>query len=359
MIVDRLPFLRPAGHWLLLCAGSGALAVLLQALHLPAAVLLACMVCAVLLAVRGVQLALPAWGFNAGQALLGCLMAQSLQPRQLAAVWAHAPLFLGATLLLIGASTLLGWWLMRRQVMPGSTALWGMTPGASAAMVVLAGQYGADMRLVAFMQYTRLLLITMVAALVSRAVLGDAAVDTTTAAPAAIAWWGQPNAAGLGWTAALVLLGTLLAPRLRLAGGAMVLPLLGAVLLQNLWGQAPALPPALMLLSYASLGWSVGLRFTRAILRHALRTLPQVLLCTLLLMLVGLATGAVLHWATGLDALSAFLATCPGGADSMAVIVAGSAVDTGFVMAMQLARFLLVLLIGPALTQRVARACGL
>ena len=76
-------------------------------------------------------------------------------------------------------------------------------------------------------------------------------------------------------------------------------------------------------------------------------------------MLVGLATGAVLHWATGLEALSAFLATCPGGADSIAVIVAGSAVDTGFVMAMQLARFLLVLLIGPALTQRVARACGL
>ncbi|MCE1249921.1 MAG: AbrB family transcriptional regulator [Comamonadaceae bacterium] len=339
MIVNRFPSLRPAGHWLLLCAGSGALAVLL--------------------AVRGVQLALPAWGFNAGQALLGCLMAQSLQPRQLAAVWAHAPLFLGATLLLIGASTVLGWWLMRRQVMPGSTALWGMTPGASAAMVVLAGQYGADMRLVAFMQYTRLLLITLVAALVSRAVLGDAAVGATAAAPAASAWWGQPSAAGLGWTAALVLLGTLLAPRLRLAGGAMVLPLLGAVLLQNLWGQAPALPPALLWLSYASLGWSVGLRFTHAILRHALRTLPQVLLCTLLLMLVGLATGAVLHWATGLDALSAFLATCPGGADSMAVIVAGSAVDTGFVMAMQLARFLLVLLIGPALTQRVARACRL
>lgn len=354
MIVADTPCWRRAGAWLGLAVASALLGALLLTLHLPAAGLLACMVCAVGWALRGPALALPAWAFNAGQALLGCLMAQSLQPRQLQAVWANAPLFLGATLLLIGASTALGWWLMRRQVMPGSTALWGMTPGASAAMVVLAGQYGADMRLVAFMQYTRLLLITVVAALVMHWALGAGALARVPwwQQP----WWGQPSAAGLGWTAALVLLGAVLAPRLPLAGAAMVLPLLGALLLAHLGRQGPALPPALMLLSYASLGWGVGLRFTSAILRHALRSLPQVLGCTLLLMLVGLALGAALHWVTGLDALSAFLATSPGGADSMAVLVAGSAVDAGFVMAMQLARFLIVLLVGPALTQRLARA---
>ena len=39
----------------------------------------------------------------------------------------------------------------------------------------------------------------------------------------------------------------------------------------------------------------------------------------------------------------------------MAVIAATSAVDTGFVMAMQLARFLVVLVAGPAVTRRVAQ----
>ena len=79
------------------------------------------------------------------------------------------------------------------------------------------------------------------------------------------------------------------------------------------------------------------------------------LLSIALLMGVGLATGTALVLTTGLDALSAFLATCPGGADSMAVIAATSAVDTGFVMAMQLARFLVVLVAGPAVTRRVAQ----
>ena len=110
-----------------------------------------------------------------------------------------------------------------------------------------------------------------------------------------------------------------------------------------------------MALAYAAIGWSVGLRFTRGIALHALRALPQVLLSIALLMGVGRATGTALVLTTGLDALSASLATCPGGADSMAVIAATSAVDTGFVMAMQLARFLVVLVAGPAVTRRVAQ----
>ena len=65
-------------------------------------------------------------------------------------------------------------------------------------------------------------------------------------------------------------------------------------------GLEPALPrahgPGL-----CGLGWSVGLRFTHAIALHALRTLPQVLLCIALLMLVGLATAIALVLGTGMD----------------------------------------------------------
>lgn len=342
--------LRP---WAALILCSAPLAAVLLALHVPAAVLLACMVSALALAVRGAQLAVPRRVFGWAQGLLGCLMAQSLQPRHLEPIVQRWPLFLGATLVLIAASTALGWWLMRRRVMPGTTALWGMSPGAAAAMVVMAEQYGADARLVAFMQYTRVLLVTLAAAAVARLAGGAHPLAT-----AGTAWWGAPSAGGLALTAALVLGGGLLARRLRIAGGAVVLPLVGAALAQGLWDAQPALPPVLMAAAYAAIGWGVGLRFTRSILLHALRALPQVLLSTLALMLVGLLTGAVLVLAAGVDPLSAFLATSPGGADSMAVIAATSAVDTGFVMAMQLARFLIVLAVGPALTRRLARASG-
>ena len=63
----------------------------------------------------------------------------------------------------------------------------------------------------------------------------------------------------------------------------------------------------------------------------------------------------LLHLIVGTDPLTAYLATSPGGADSVAIIAASSNVDVPFVMAMQMARFILVLLVGPALARAVAR----
>jgi uncharacterized protein len=62
-----------------------------------------------------------------------------------------------------------------------------------------------------------------------------------------------------------------------------------------------------------------------------------------------------LHEAAGTDALTAYLATSPGGADAVAIIAASSPVDVSFVMAMQIGRLLLVILIGPTLARMVAR----
>ncbi len=138
-------------RWLTLAGLSALLSAALLALHMPAAVLLGCMVCALVFSVRGLRLAVPRRFFGWGQGLLGCLMAQSLHPDQLGQVLAHWPVFVGTTVLLIATSSALGWWLMRRQVMPGTTAVWGMAPGAASAMVVMAEEYGADVRLVAFM----------------------------------------------------------------------------------------------------------------------------------------------------------------------------------------------------------------
>ena len=73
---------------------------------------------------------------------------------------------------------------------------------------------------------------------------------------------------------------------------------------------------------------------------------------------MGLLLAAGLVLLTGIDPLSAYLATSPGGADSVAVIAATSAVDAGFVMAMQLASFLMVLVLGPQVSRFVATRKG-
>jgi uncharacterized membrane protein AbrB (regulator of aidB expression) len=48
----------------------------------------------------------------------------------------------------------------------------------------------------------------------------------------------------------------------------------------------------------------------------------------------------------------------PGGLDSVAIIAASSTVDLPFVMAMQTARFLVVLLTGPSLARFIANRVG-
>jgi uncharacterized membrane protein AbrB (regulator of aidB expression) len=62
----------------------------------------------------------------------------------------------------------------------------------------------------------------------------------------------------------------------------------------------------------------------------------------------------VLVEVAGIDPLTAYLATSPGGVDSAAIIATSSKVDLPFVMSMQTARLLIVLCIGPALSRRVA-----
>jgi uncharacterized membrane protein AbrB (regulator of aidB expression) len=58
----------------------------------------------------------------------------------------------------------------------------------------------------------------------------------------------------------------------------------------------------------------------------------------------------------GVDPLTAYLATSPGGMDSVAIIAAASdTVNVSFVMALQTARFLFVLVLGPAIARLVAR----
>ena len=61
----------------------------------------------------------------------------------------------------------------------------------------------------------------------------------------------------------------------------------------------------------------------------------------------------------GVDPLTAYLATSPGGMDSVAIIAAASdSVDISFVMALQTARFLFVLVLGPPIARLIARAVG-
>jgi uncharacterized membrane protein AbrB (regulator of aidB expression) len=53
----------------------------------------------------------------------------------------------------------------------------------------------------------------------------------------------------------------------------------------------------------------------------------------------------------GIDALTAYLATSPGGMDSVAIIAASSHVDETFIITLQMVRFLTIIAIGPPIAR--------
>ena len=93
----------------------------------------------------------------------------------------------------------------------------------------------------------------------------------------------------------------------------------------------------------------------RSIVIYAARVFSRIIASIALLIASCGVLAYALHSVAGIDPLTAYLATSPGGADSVAIIAASSKVDVPFVMAMQTARFMLVLLVGPRLARTTAR----
>ncbi|ODT07694.1 MAG: ammonia monooxygenase [Mesorhizobium sp. SCN 65-20] len=346
-----LTAMKPWQQWLLLLGCSVLVAGVLEAVHLPAALLVGPMLVAIALGSSGATIRVPRPLFISAQALIGCLVASSISPGIFPTFYSEWPLFLGTAVATVAASSFLGWFISRLKVLPGTTAVWGSAPGAATAMVLMADAFGADARLVAFMQYLRVIMVSIAAALVARLW-----VDTSGVEVAAVEWFPAIQWQAFGTMLVVAVVGGTLGHLLRIPSpyfvGAMTL---GAALNLGL-GIELQLPEWLLATGYALVGWSIGLNFTRPILRHAARALPQVIgsIAALMTFCGMLAWG--LHYLLGVDPLTAYLATSPGGMDSIAIIAAAADnVDLSFVLTLQMLRFLLVLIFGPALAKLVAK----
>lgn len=329
---------------------SAALAYGLTRAHFPAALLLGPMLVAIAFGVAGAGLSVPKPGFQAAQTLVGCLVAKAVTADIVGTLLGDGVLILAVVLVTILAGALVGWVLTRLRVLPGSTAAWGSSPGGAAAMTAMAEEYGADPRLVAFMQYVRVAAVVLSASVMARLL-----TDTSIPAPAPAML--DPEADGLSVVATLAVaaIGFGIARLMRLPAAALVGPMILGAVLHTTGLAAMTLPALLLDLAYATVGWYVGLRFTAQTVRETLTALPGILIATVaVIALCGL-------WAFGLtrllpvDFLTAYLATSPGGLDSVAIIAVGSKVDVSFVLAVQTFRLFVVLLTGPLLAKWIAR----
>lgn len=339
-------------RWIALAALSALVTGGLSLLGLPAALLLAPMFAGIAFGVNGIRVDVPAPAYLGAQGIIGAMVASAITPTIVSTLVHGWLLFLSVVAATLVGAGALGWLISRARWIPGPTAVYGTSPGAATAMVLLAEGDGADARLVAFMQYARVLLVAMGAALVARLWPG---VATDHAQPSA-AWFGAVQWSVLAADLVAIVVAQQVARRLHVQAWAILGPMFLLSILHAGGWLAIALPRWLLVATYTVIGWRIGLGFSRDELIHARNVLLAVIGAAITLMAFCGLLAFALVWLAHIDALTAYLATSPGGLDSVAIIASSTpGTDLSFILALQSVRLLFVIACAPSITRFVLR----
>lgn len=343
MMLQFMPlskFTRPV-RWGILIILSALFGALLTVLHLPAALLLGAIIAGIMVETCQAEIQMPKLPFYISQGIIGCLVANSLTLDIVHSFMHQWPVFLTIVLTIIFSCSMLGLAISKLGILPGTTAIWGLLPGAASAMMLMSDSFGADSRLVAFMQYLRVVLVVAIASIIAHFWV-PASVTAVS-----VAWFPALHWLPLLETLVIILVGSAIGYVSKLPAGMLLIPLFAGSVLQLNGLVEIELPRWLLAAGYLCIGWQIGLRFTQKVLQNAVKVLPQIIASILAVIIFCGGLGYVLTKLLGIDPLTAYLATSPGGVDAVAIIASSANVNVGFVMTLQLSRALLVMFVGP------------
>jgi uncharacterized protein len=283
-----------------------------------------------------------------GQVVIGVALGAQLTSATLRAVagdWLAITVVTVATLVISLAAGLL---LSRATGLDRPTALLGLIAGGASGIVAMSDELGADARLVAFMQYLRVLIVVVTAPLIATVLFG---AGGDALAPGA---GGAGLAADLLFTAGCGVAGILIARRASITAGSLLVPLViaGALSVSGITDGAHV-PDRIQDLGFAAIGLQVGLRFTVATIRQAGRLLPAVVaaIAGMIVACAGLAVLVLL--VTDVSFSDAYLATTPGGLYAVLAVAVGGGGNVGFVLAVQALRLFAMILAAPPLVRLI------
>jgi len=330
------------------------LSIVLTLVHVPSAPLFASLLGGMAHALTSdTVLALPAWSFRVGQALVGIVIGSLVSLSSLADLGPALLPIVAVTAGTVVISLLAGRLLAVREHVSEVTGAFAMIAGGASGVVAVARDLGADDRVVTVVQYLRVFVVLMTMPLVTAVVFHpDHGRGTFSAG-------GESLTPDLAFTLLALAGGLALARLVPISTAALLGPLAVAVALTATgWLGTPAVPVPLQWLAYAVIGVQVGLRFTRASLASIARMLPVVLLLIAGMVAATALMGALLAWLTPVDGLTAYLATTPGGLFAVLATAADSGSDVTYVMAVQLFRLIVILALTPLLARSLRARRG-
>lgn len=301
-----------------------------------------------LVASRPVQM--PIAPFRLGQALVGVTIGALVQVSTLSRLLTDWPSILGVTVGTLAISLGAGRLMALRDDVSTTTGLFALIAGGASGIVAISRELGADDRVVTIVQYLRVLAVLLsmpvLAAVVFHPATGQGRLSLPTTR------WGPD----LVFVVTSVAVGVALTRLLRAPAVALLGPLVIAVLVSasGLLGTV-TVPGPIQDVGYALIGIAVGLRFTRESILSILRLLPLTVLLIGLVIAACAGLGFLLSWVTGVDPLTTYLATTPGGLFAVLALAAESGSDTTYVLAVQVIRVFAMLLAAPLLARWLTR----
>jgi membrane AbrB-like protein len=340
-------------RWGSLVALTAPVTLGLALLGVPSPALFAGLLVATGLALAGRAPAqVPASASTAAQAVIGVVIGVLAQPATLGAVargWLPVLLVTVGTLVVsMGAGLLMG---LRRGVTP-LTGMLALTAGGASGLVAVTRELGGDDRVVAVVQYLRVGIVTATMPLVAALAFGA----TVTAVPPAAAGDGAGWVVDVAFLACCTVAGLGLARLTRVPAGGLLGPMAVALALSLTGLSFGANPPTLLVeVAYAVIGWQAGVRFTRPALRLVVGVLPLAAALIVLVVALCAGLGVLLSELTGASPLEGYLATTPGGVYAVLATAISAGGDVTFVVAVQVLRVLVMLLVAPVLARVVGR----
>lgn len=331
-------------QWIILVGGGALAGYLLHYTGLPAALFLGPMIVAVCMGVAGSSIHVPRLLFRSGQGIVGLMVAQSVTLGVLLAMASEWHLMLIMTIVTLLLSAAVGLGMIRFGGIPASAAAWGTAPGAASAMIAMAEEDGADARLVACMQYVRVVCVVMLGAWISHMVVApDVMQPSSTPDEAPL------SLIGLAATLLVAFVGALSGR--FVPSGALLTPVILGSALQLLGWLDITLTEPILAVAYGAIGSYIGLRFDRATVLRVAKLMPTIITANLALILLTTGLAWPISWVFSRDFLSVFLAISPGGLDAMAIIAVETGSDASFVVALQTLRLIGVVLTGKLCAQ--------
>ena len=230
-----------------------------------------------------------------------------------------------------------------------TTSLLGCIPGASASLVAMSEEIGADAIIVAILQCLRIILVSLVMPIIG----SFYAYESETTIDLVIDNHNLSSSFSLPINLIILSIVTIVSikigQKVKLPSNNFLAPFFGSLIFLNIFPYQIVIPHYIFCLGLLLFGISLGVKFEKSTIQKLAKALILEIFLVLFLIAICLCAGYEFHLLTHIDTMTSLLGSTPGALNAMMATVIELGGNSSLVLTMQMTRMLLILVLTPFL----------